>query len=358
MKTKKLTATLLASALLISAVGINAFATDSTPKIAVYGNSVATAKDKEVMLNVRMSDFASVAGMDLIIEGTGVTLGTPVSNELNLTEDSNYVNNGSTIHIVELNAKNSTVTIKIPATISGYEAGMVKVTSGKLAASGKKLLTAKEYTIENTNGSIAVVPEEKSSSEALSDGTDTFIPYGSVYTGKNDFVKKDKDGKFAATENAKYTSFKKPANNVLTYGVSENTKADGKNTNLQFGTYTDKEGAKEQGTMLMVGDWNAYLEEQIKTTGKTAEQVLADIYGLSKETGKQYAVATYGTNQKLLVYKITRTTYLWRNQDSKTFEYALRVKNYAGKECTAVGYYVENEAPVFSGQLKSSTALK
>lgn len=358
-KMKKLTASIVAGALMISAMGINAFAANRTPEIKVYGNSVATANGNTVNLNVRMSNFAGVAGMDLTIEGTGVTLGTPASSEIALVEDSNYKLEGSKLHIVELNAKKDTLNIKIPATVIGYEAGTITVTSSKLAANGKKLLTEKtEYSVDNANGSVAVVPKEETSDAALADGADTFIPYGSVYTGENNFVTKDKDGKFAATTGAKYTAFKKPANNILTYGVSENTKADGKNNNLQFGTYSNN-GNKSQGTMLLVGDWNAYLEKQIKEEGKTAEQVLTDLYGKEKVSGKKYAEITYGANatDKLLVYKIERTTYLWRNQDNQTFEYALRVKNYAGKECTAVGYYVDNDAPVFSGQLKSSTAL-
>ena len=358
-KMKKLTASIVAGALMISAMGINAFAANRTPEIKVYGNSVATANGNTVNLNVRMSNFAGVAGMDLTIEGTGVTLGTPASSEIALVEDSNYKLEGSKLHIVELNAKKDTLNIKIPATVIGYEAGTITVTSSKLAANGKKLLTEKtEYSVDNANGSVAVVPKEETSDAALADGADTFIPYGSVYTGENNFVTKDKDGKFAATTGAKYTAFKKPANNILTYGVSENTKADGKNNNLQFGTYSNN-GNKSQGTMLLVGDWNAYLEKQIKEEGKTAEQVLTDLYRKENDAGKKYATVTYGENatDKLLVYKIERTTYLWRNQDNQTFEYALRVKNYAGKECTAVGYYVDNDAPVFSGQLKSSTAL-
>ena len=150
-----------------TAIGINAFAADGTPTIKVYGNSVATAKDKTVNLNVRMSDFASVAGFDLKIEGTGITLGTPESNELKLTKNSNYVNDGKTIHIVELNSKKDTLNIKIPATVSGYETGKVKVTTGKLAANGKKLLAeTTEYTIDNNNGGIAVVPENKRTDKA------------------------------------------------------------------------------------------------------------------------------------------------------------------------------------------------
>ena len=107
MKMKKLTASIIAGALMISAMGVNAFAagTEKTPTIKVYGNSVATAKGNTVNLNVRMSDFAGVAGMDLIIEGTGVTLGTPASSDIELVKDSNYKLEGSKLHIVELNAK-------------------------------------------------------------------------------------------------------------------------------------------------------------------------------------------------------------------------------------------------------------
>lgn len=204
---------------MISAMGVNAFAasTEKTPTIKVYGNSVATANGNTVNLNVRMSDFAGVAGMDLIIEGTGVTLGTPTSSDIALVEDSNYKLKGNKLHIVELNEKKDTLNIKILATVSGDEAGTITVTSSKLAANGTKLLTEKkEYSVDNNNGSVAVVPENKTTTVNLKDNDTTFYPYNSVYTGdeltNETRLEKDGNGEFTIPERATatYKAFANP----------------------------------------------------------------------------------------------------------------------------------------------------
>lgn len=370
MKMKKLTASILAGALMISAMGVNAFAagTEKTPTIKVYGNSVATANGNTVNLNVRMSDFAGVAGMDLIIEGTGVTLGTPASSDIELVKDSNYKLEGSKLHIVELNAKNDTLNIKIPATVSGYEAGTIMVTSSKFAANGKKLLTAiTEYTVDNENGSVAVVPENKTTTENLQDNDTTFYPYNSVYTGaeltNETRLEKDGNGKFTIPDGATatYKAFAKPANNILTFGTSKNTKAKDGEDNLQFGTYTNKTGVTN-GTMLILGSWVNYIDYQIKENGLTAEEAVKEMYNAKLEDNKDYAKLYYknaeGNQKAVLVYKKDRKTYSWKMNDDSAMEYALRVNNSGKYTCTAVGYYVDGENVVFSSQLKSNIFTK
>ena len=372
---KKLTASILASALMISAMGINAFAAESiTPTIKVYGNSVATAKDKTVILNVRMSNFASVAGMDVKITGTGVTLGTPESAELELTQKTNYVSDGNTLHIVDLNVKkgttsdkNDTVNIKIPATISGNEDGKVSITYSKLAANGTKLLTdEKEYTVDNDNGGIAVVPANKKTNTNLQDDNSTFYPYGSVYTGNTysdaTRLKKDGEGKFTISEETTYKAFAKPTNGILTFGASRRLKdTTGEEDNLQFGTYTNKKNVTN-GTMLILGSWENYIDYQIKENGLTAEDALKEMYDAQPVSGKDYAKLSYnnaaGEEKAVLVYKKDRSTFTWKMDDNSAMEYALRVYDSGKYTCTAVGYYVDGENVVFSSQLKSNNLTK
>ena len=369
MEMKKLTASIIAGALMISAMGINAFAEETaTPKIKVYGNSVATAKDSTVNLNVRMSNFAGVAGMDLTIEGTGVTLGTPESSDIALKENSNYKLEGNKLHIVELNAQKRTLNIKIPATVSGYEAGTITVTSSKLAANGKNLLTEKtEYSVDNANGSVAVVPENKKTTKDLQDNDTTFYPYNSVYTGEEltneTRLAKDGDGKFTipSGKTATYKAFAKPKNNILTFGTSKKMNATGEEDNLQFGTYTNKKDVTN-GTMLILGSWENYIDYQIKENGLTAEDALKIMYDATPETGKDYAKLSYenaaGSKKAVLVYKKDRKTYSWKMSNDSAMEYALRVYDSGKYTCTAVGYYVNGENVVFSSQLKSNNLAK
>ncbi len=364
---KKLTASILAGALMISAVGINAFAAESgKPTIKVYGSSVAAENGETVNLNVRLSDFAGVFGMDFKIEGTGVAFGEPTSNELDLKKNSNYVNDGATIHIVELNAKNDTINIKIPATVNGYEAGKVTVTSSKLAPNGNKLFTEKsDYTVNNDNGNIAVVPENKTTSKDLQDNSETFYPYGSVYTGSactdETRLKKDGNGQFAITESTTYKAFAKPKNNILTFGTSKKTNAASNENNLQFGTYTDKTSAAN-GTMLILGSWENYINYQIRKNGLTTEEALKEMYNAELADGKEYAKLYYynadNDRKAILVYKKSRTTYMWKMDDNSAMEYALRVYDSGKYTCTAVGYYADGENVIFSSQLKSNNLTK
>ena len=364
---KKLTASIVAGALMISAMGINAFAEETAaPKIKVYGNSVATAKDNTVNLNVRMSNFAGVAGMDLTIEGTGVTLGAPASSDITLEEGSNYKREGNKLHIVELNAKNDdTLNIKIPATVSGDEAGTITVTSSKLAADGKKLLTAKtEYSVDNDNGSVAVTPADKTATKNIKDTDKTFIPFGSVFKDRivsdANRITKDGNGEFTIDGTASYKEFTVPENGILTFGVGTKADAAENEPNVQFGTYTKNTG-KKYGTMLIVGNWQGYIDYKIKTKGMTAAEAIKEMYGLAKVEGKDYAKAQYeiegGATKAVYIYKTEQSKYMWKSADGGFFEYALRVIGPDGYTCTAVGYHADEDGsnPVFSNQLKSKT---
>lgn len=363
MKTKKLTAIILAGALSASALCMTAFAEDAKPTVTVYGSSVAKETGSNVNLNVRLADFAGVAGMDIKIEGEGLTLESPESKEIDLAENSNYVIKDNVLHIVELNTeKKSAIKIKIPAKTTA-ENSSIKVSVAKLAKDGKTLLDIdkKEYEINNGNGKVAVVPENKRTDKDLQDNKDTFYPYGSVYTGDTctDATRLNKDGKgkFTITESTTYKAFAKPANGILTFGTGKKTGAQDKENNLQFGTYTDKTGVKN-GTMLIVGSWENYIDYRIKESGLTAEDALKEMYNADPVSGKDYAKVYYenaaGERKAVLVYKKPRTTYTWKMADDSAMEYALRVYDSGKYTCTAVGYYESEGNVVFSSRLKSN----
>ena len=103
---KKLTASIVAGALMISAMGINAFAANGTPEIKVYGNenSPVTAGDKASFI-VRLSDFKAVKGMDLTINANGMVDFTNAEISMDkviLEKGENYKVENGTIHIVDL----------------------------------------------------------------------------------------------------------------------------------------------------------------------------------------------------------------------------------------------------------------
>ncbi len=365
MKIKKISAIILAGALLASAVGMNAFAdsTSTKPTITVYGQDVAVEKDNTVDLNVRLSNFKGVAGLDISLEGTGITFNSASEvSTLNLEKGVNYKIDNNKLHIVELNSSSPAdeITIKLNATITSDSDPKIEVASASLAKDGKDLFLTGEYVLVNKTGSIAVVPAEKTvSTGSISDSVDKFIPYGTVYTGENNFVDKDGNGTFTINADTKYREFSKPTNGILTFGVSNKFKAnDGKSPNLQFGSYTNntKNG---HGTMLIVGNWQAYVDSVIKATGKTTDDILAELYVAKTAEGKQYARVSYtnadNEDKVILVYKKVQASYMWKASDNSSFEYALRVINSKTNTCTAVGYYVnDNGTPVFSNQLKSS----
>ena len=227
---KKLTASIVASALMISAMGINAFAAEATPQITVYGSNVAKATGEEVNLNVRLTNFGSVAGMDITLEGEGVMLGktAPTSKDITLVENSNYKIDGNKLHIVELNGeKKDNINIKVPVKAT-EETNSVKLTA-KLAANGTTLLKENEYEINAENGTVAVTPADKPAADGLNelaDSKEKFYPFGSVYFGTysdDTRIVKDEYGKFdlSGKTDVKYKEFAVPTNSILTFGVGK-----------------------------------------------------------------------------------------------------------------------------------------
>ena len=131
---KKLTASIVASALMILAMGINAFAA-GTPKITVFGNENNPVEEgSKVSVDVRLSNFEGIKGMDITLKGDmNVELKKIVTDGYTLNE--NYTVKDNEIHIVDLNSAN-TVNLKVKAVAKAD--GEIKV-AAKLAESGTKL---------------------------------------------------------------------------------------------------------------------------------------------------------------------------------------------------------------------------
>lgn len=360
MKIKKISAIILAGALLVSAVGMNAFAADANakPTITVFGNESSPAKPEEtVELNVRLSDFSTIKGMDLILTlgGNAVEV-KDVSGKIGTTvleKGTNYTINDGKIHIVELNAGNEVVNFKVNAIVNkGAAAGdyAITLTKSDLATSGTDMTT----DIVSKLGKVVVGTTSATVAEGqteLADGNEYFIPFGSVYDANNTFVKKDGNGRFTVSAGTTYQQFAIP-DDITTFGVSDKFTASNNSTNRQFGTYANNYNVNDEyGTMLILGDFNAAADYVREKSGMSVSDLLKfisdkfDEKNIAKD-GKKYLPVNYmknGTKGQLKVIKVAQTKYLWKNTKGDACEYALRVINIENSETyTAVGYHGSN----------------
>ena len=346
MKIKKISAIILAGALLASAVGMNAFAADAKPTITVFGNESSPAKPGEsVVVNVRLSDFSTVAGMDISLNGTDSAFEKIESSDIKLEKGSNYKLTDNKIHIVELNEKdviNLKVTVKASATAN-------LTVNAELAKDGKDLI--KDFTIKD--GKVVVGTTSATVAEGqteLADGNEYFIPFGSVFDTNNTFVKKDGNGKFTVSAGTTYQQFAIPKD-ITTFGVSDKFTASNGSTNRQFGTYANNYDNQNYGTMLIFGDFNTAADYVREKSGMSVSELLNFLSTKFNESniaadGKKYLPVTYkdGTETKeLKVIKVEQTKYLWKSTDGKSCEYALRVIDITDSQTyTAVGYHGTN----------------
>lgn len=361
MKIKKISAIILAGALLASAVGMNAFAADANakPTITVFGNESSPAKpDSTVELNVRLSNFNTIKGMDLELtldnaNKVKLTNATGKIGDNDLVKGTNYTVSDGKIHIVELNADNATINFKVTASVDkAATAGEYKVNVSKsdLALDGSSLATDKD----SVGGNIVVGTTSATVAEGqteLADGNEYFIPFGSVYDANNTFVKKDGNGKFTVSAGTTYQQFAIP-DDITTFGVSDKFTASNGSINRQFGTYANKYNVNDEyGTMLIFGDFNTAADYVREKSGMSVSELLNFLSKKFNESniaadGKKYLPVTYkdGTETKeLKVIKVKQTKYLWKSYDGKSCEYALRVIDITESQTyTAVGYHGAN----------------
>lgn len=369
MKIKKISAIILAGALLASAVGMNAFAdsTGTKPTITVFGNESSPAKPGEtVELNVRLSDFSTIKGMDLELTLSDIPVAvTAVSGKIGTTvleENTNYTIKNGKIHIVELNACNEVVNFKVNATVdkdaaaNDYE---ITLTKSELATSGTDMTT----DIDSKLGKVVVGTTSATVEEGkteLAAETGYFIPFGSVYDSNGTFIDKDENGKFKVGAGTTYQQFLIPKD-ITTFGVSDKFTASDETDNRQFGTYANNYTGENYGTMIIIGDFNTAADYVREKSGMSVSDLLKTISttfdnkGIAKD-GKTYLPVKYkdGNDTKTLkVIKVAQNKYLWKNDTA--CEYAVRIIGLDTTETyTAVGYHDSN----LSTEIKTDTYTK
>lgn len=360
MKIKKISAIILAGALLASAVGMNAFAADATkPTITVFGNEATpTEVDGTYDFSLRLADFSgNVKGLDIELTSDGAVFTEATTTTLNLVKDTNYTisADGKTIHIVELtDGITGNETIKLKAKVNN--AGTIAVTVKGLAKDGSTLLT--DYVLTAAGkATVAVAPVENPiPAENVTPKSGKFVPYGFLKDSAGNYIIPDKDGNYTGVDRGAYREFDLPTN-VITFGYVD-TKFEGKDA-IQFGSYAKKSAGSDRGTMCIAGDWKEYVEYKMTNNGYSVADVLS--YVSEKYDAKvfvngvqqfDFLKLTFNNGKSIRIYKVEQTKTMWDNVDY--IQYALRIYNInSNEQYAAVGYQMVNSKPVFSTEIKS-----
>lgn len=361
MKIKKISAIILAGALLASAVGMNAFAdsTSTQPTITVFGNEATpTEAEKTYVFSLRLANFPkNVAGMDIELTSDGAEFTGAENTTLKLKENDNYVisTNGKKIHIVELTDEiTGNETIKLTATVKN--AGNITVNVKGLAKDGKTLLTANDYVLKG-KATVAVAPgENPTPAESVTPESGKFIPYGFLKDSADNYIIPDKGGNYTGVSSGAYREFDLPTN-VITFGYVDTT-FDSKAA-IQFGSYAKKSAGSDRGTMCIAGDWKEYVEYKMTNNGYSVADVLSYVserYDAKVFVGGvqkyDFLKLTFNNGKSIRIYKVKQTKTMWDNDDY--IQYALRIYNIdSNEQYAAVGYQMVNSKPVFSTEIKS-----
>lgn len=366
MKIKKISAIILAGALLASAVGMNAFAADANakPTITVFGNEATpTEAGKEYDFSLRLANFPNnVKGLDIELTSAGAEFTGAANTALNLKKGDNYVisTNGKTIHIVELTDEiTGNEIIKLTATVKN--AGNINVNVKGLAKDGTTLLKEADYVLKGT-ATVAVAPKIQNPTETtVTPNTDKFIPYGFLKDSNGNYIRPDDNGKYNnvdTTESDNYREFDIPTTvaNVKTFGYSAETFNE--KDAIQFGSYALKLTNGKRGTMCITGDWKDYVAHKIKNSNMSVEQIVKHISTKYDDNigSYDYIQLTFndGAAKSIKIYKVKQTKEMWSNNDY--IQYALRIYNIASNlECVAVGYQTSNDNTIFSTEIKATT---
>ena len=370
---KKTLALILCLAMLFTALSVNVFA-ETKPSVEVITHS-ASAKN-EVDFAIKLANFTSLKGFDLVIEAdAGVTF-TGVSalntkNPLNVNE--NYTIKDNVLHIVELTTIDTGDIITVTATLNSTASDhTITVTACELAKNGDALYIADtEYTFKK-EGTITsyvapktpeVVTEYKTPDEGY------FIPYGSAYKGdasNPDYVPKEQDGTFKISGDTTVTQFKIPADGFGTYGVSDSLKENAK----QFGNYVETVVSnKDYGSIVIAGDWEIFRDWYLSNKGYSDADLVKILYNRYLEKKGQNDTRDYipfgltiGEKTYVIkVFNVKQYNYLWKNADSleaaTSLEYGVRVKGLqSGSDYATIAYYADkNDASnaVFAKEIRT-----
>lgn len=367
MKIKKISAIILAGALLASAVGMNAFAADANakPTITVFGNEATpTEVDGTYDFSLRLANFPNnVKGLDIELTSAGAEFTGAANTTLNLVKGTNYIisDNKQTIHIVELtDGITGNETIKLTATVKN--AGNITVNVKGLAKDGSTLLTAGDYVLTaDGKATVAVAPGKTDAPEngnITASDNNKFIPYGYVKNSNGEYATKDSVGNFTDATDGQYREFNKPAaGEVLTFGVSSTTKDN--DPALQFGSYTVKGDATGFGTMCIAGNWQKYVDYKTNKEGMSVSEIisyLSNKYDTVNANNKyDFVKITFDSQTcEIRIYKVAQTKVMWKNDSD--LQYALRVYGLNnGEDYAAVGYSKTDSEITFSSELKADT---
>lgn len=350
---KKLTASIIAGALMISAMGINAFAAETAqPSIKVYGNAVPSSG--ETTFSVKLTDFSAVKGMKLeIASDAGLKL-TGVNG--NILKDGNYKVTDNKITIVDVtNAATADITVKATVATEAVDSANISV-KADLAQNGKSLFAEGTYSL--VDGKVAVKTTKANQTvtkrEDLKEDTGYFIPFGSLgYTENGVFkaIPKNTDGSFSASNfptdlgSLSYNKYKLPENKIMTFAQSENGNA------YQFGTYALEiaSDSKTFGTMCIAGDWTKFVEYFKENKNMTESEMLSAIYKAYNEKigNHKYVVMTCNKKaNKIRVYVVKNEKQMWSSDNARQF--ALQITNVKNEEYAAAGYAIKKDAAIFS----------
>ncbi len=358
---KKVTASIIAGALMISAMGINAFAdgAGTQPRIKVYGNGSNPVKAGETAsFIVRLSDFAVVKGMDITItsKNNKVEFTDAQMDKAKLTKDSNVKVEKNKIHIVDLTTgdmkSSGYANITVKATVNGADTINVEAT---LAKDGKSTVKANCEV-----GDLAVKPNEKTAEAGkLSETKGYFIPYGFIKNGEN-YISKSADGSFEnVPAGQEYDELEVPANGITTFGYGyHNT-----NTAVQFGTYTNI-AADKRGTLLFEGDWEAFKNYYITHKGYTVEDILNKVYTQYETKHKADSTVTAieipaGENISIVVRRVEQTKSMWAVKNKDLLQYAARLTKISDTATySGVGYSVVGDTVTFSEKVITAAPVR
>ena len=188
-----------------------------------------------------------------------------------------------------------------------------------------------------------------------------FIPYGFVKNGDT-YIKKDAEGNFAdVPANQKFKQYKLPEA-ITTFGVSQPENKNDKDP--IFGSYAVNNATDgiKYGTMLMVGDWEAFSAWALSnSTGKTTADLIKRVsylYDSMKTANTSYVGLKWtdasSSENVLKVYKTPQNNWMWKNDTD--IQYAVKAKGLeSDQQCAAVGYFTVNNSTSFSGEIKCYT---
>lgn len=371
---KKSLALVLMCAVAFGCMCIGASAASADPTVAVSKSGVAAKPGEIVNVRITFKNIGAVAGLQFKVSYNPVALAADVDT-FNTHLQSNFVhpkavNSAGYVSVVAVNEGTSEAYADLPFTVNAN----ATVGTYNFKVSDLLMVDKGENAIKNCktiDGSIVInragtttVPVTGDKSENLDD-TNSFVPFGSAYDDAGNFYKKNADGSFELKAgDVKVDKFKKPDASLgfTTFGTSENILAENegakKDGYVQFGTYVDSVTAKTYGTLLMVGDFNAFAE-YYRAKGYADNKVVNSIYKTysnnSDKWGKDGGLTINGKNGvSLAVYAVKSSTYMWKNSDASSFQYALRVKTEAGKQYYAVGYGIKDDnSVIFSAEIQN-----